>query len=245
MKKVKNAPLEASNVAVLLEHIPIGQTRSIHSLQVKRVEADHYSIEGGPVVDLVDALSQVGSYSGKAHNPGVQQASMYDELWGGNMRSNPKGRPGPFDGRSGEDYDPNYVTPQKIKTLNHMLANALQAAGIPSGKYRFYATPERYLGLGDARAVKGKFWSYSHPEGPWVGIKAAETIGPADNTITRAMGYIRKWERDPPGYAATARNPAGHNYAVKNAKGVVVALTTTKAEAQSVCPKGGCILMLV
>lgn len=69
MKKVKNAPLEASNVAVLLEHIPIGQTRSIHSLQVKRVEADHYSIEGGPVVDLVDALAQVGSYSGKAHNP--------------------------------------------------------------------------------------------------------------------------------------------------------------------------------
>ena len=67
--KRKNAPLEASNVAVLLEHIPIGATRSIHSLQVKRVEADHYSVEGGPVIDLVDAMAQIGSYSGKHSNP--------------------------------------------------------------------------------------------------------------------------------------------------------------------------------
>lgn len=67
--KVKNAPLEHENVAVLLEHIPIGATRSIHSLPVKRVEADHYSIDNGPVVDLVDAMSQIGSYSGQHHNP--------------------------------------------------------------------------------------------------------------------------------------------------------------------------------
>ena len=60
----KNAPLEHSNVAVLLEHIPIGQTRSIHSLRVTRVEADHYSIGGGRIVDLAAAIEQIGSYSG-------------------------------------------------------------------------------------------------------------------------------------------------------------------------------------
>lgn len=67
--KTKNAALEHENVAVLLEHIPIGATRSIHSLPVKRVEADHYSIDNGPVVDLVDAMSQIGSYSGQHQNP--------------------------------------------------------------------------------------------------------------------------------------------------------------------------------
>jgi hypothetical protein len=67
----KNAALESSNVAVLLEHIPVGQTRSIHSLQVTRVEPDHYSIGGGKVMDLVDAISQIGSYTGhgKVSNP--------------------------------------------------------------------------------------------------------------------------------------------------------------------------------
>ena len=70
----KNAALEASNVAVLLEHIPVGQTRSVHSLQVTRVEPDHYSIGGGRVVDLVDAISQIGQYSGHG---------------AANMRSNP------------------------------------------------------------------------------------------------------------------------------------------------------------
>lgn len=80
--KVKNAPLEASNVAVLLEHIPIGATRSIHSLQVKRVEADHYSIAGGPVIDLVDAVAQIGSYSGKHSNPNFKQhmAKLEEDL---------------------------------------------------------------------------------------------------------------------------------------------------------------------
>lgn len=60
----KNAALEASNVAVLLEHIPVGQTRSVHSLQVTRVEPDHYSIGGGRVIDLADAISQIGQYTG-------------------------------------------------------------------------------------------------------------------------------------------------------------------------------------
>ena len=76
--KRKNAPLEASNVAVLLEHIPIGATRSIHSLQVKRVEADHYSVEGGPVIDLVDAMAQIGSYSGKHSNPRSTATTIKD-----------------------------------------------------------------------------------------------------------------------------------------------------------------------
>ena len=41
--------------------------------------------------------------------------------------------------------------------------------------------------------------------------------------------------------APARKNPKGHNYMVKNAKGVAVYLTTTLAEARKVVPKGGCI----
>ena len=177
--KVKNAPLEASNVAVLLEHIPIGATRSIHSLQVKRVEADHYSIAGGPVIDLVDAMAQIGAYSGK--------------------HSNPKGA------RSKKE---------ATAEIKERLALAKAEA-----KQRRERAAEKIKQLRAARAELAK-------------ARAAKR---AERTSkTKKSNPAAKFER---GKAAGGghREERGYFYEVLNSAGTVVALTTSKDEAQDVC----------
>lgn len=66
--RTKNPPLEPENAAVLLEHIPVGKSRQIHGITVKRVAEDHYQI-GGKTVDLVAALEVVQAKGAKAKSP--------------------------------------------------------------------------------------------------------------------------------------------------------------------------------
>lgn len=286
--KRKNAPLEASNVAVLLEHIPIGATRAVHSLQVKRVEADHYSIAGGPVIDLVDAVAQIGGYSGKHSTIGSwyapAQAKTTNPDWSALAK---KAKTAGHKLVKGAKALASKVKSSKTKSEN--VLTVMDRHGKPlkvkqvGSKWHYYYdgdwVPLEWLG----GAPEGRVFTIiagmlrtkaktSNPRGGFKAIKekpqkygfgaktqeeyerklaaakkkqAAKSVEEQQAAVDKAHSKIRahltkkanpaaKFERGK-AVGGGHREERGYFYEVLNSEGAVVAMTTSKAEAQEVC----------
>jgi hypothetical protein len=254
MKKVKNAPLEASNVAVLLEHIPIGATRSVHSLQVKRVEADHYSLDGGPVIDLVDAIAQIGGYSGKRSNPlgFVEGALLGAGAMYGYGKATAKGTAAPAKASKAPtvrapsvrlDYSPpkkgdKYVMPEGDEV-------PMRVRKMEDGRW-FYWYDDQWIPTGSLMRVEdNRFYFSDGSNYPLLTTDPTKKSNPAPQAkwtdvqkeIAKQSGKVSnpaaKFERGK-AVGGGHREERGYFYEVLNEKGKVVALTTSKAEAEDV-----------
>jgi hypothetical protein len=207
--KRKNAPLEASNVAVLLEHIPIGATRAVHSLQVKRVEADHYSIAGGPVIDLVDAVAQIGSYSGhsaaKTSNPTVKEVRDFARAKLKELRKE------------------RAATTKRVRAEKAEARVAAQEARAHKARVKAATLKTGSEQKAQTRAEKAEALLEQYKRKlAYITAKAKKANPAAKFERGKAVGGGHREER-------------GYFYEVLNSEGAVVAMTTSKAEAQEVC----------
>jgi hypothetical protein len=210
----KNAALEASNVAVLLEHIPVGQTRSVHSLQVTRVEPDHYSIGGGRVIDLADAISQIGQYTGHGAKP---------------MRSNPSTA-------WHLDTAMQYLDKSKQAEQAGDLWAAYDFATM--GISEVTDVQQHTTKMWDGSQY------VDQPLDKSTRAKANERLAPLLEQQRKLKAKLQPALRSNPAWdqprdAAMRSNPQkaerGYFYEVLDKRGDVVMLTTTKAEAEEIC----------